>query len=790
MRPLTPFVSYFDNAGRLLVGRVRFCNLDGSPAEVFADDAGTTTLGSTVYTNAVGRMDVQPFLEDHDYILYFDRYIGNGTMAEDDDPESWEEQGSAVNKYNTLGISVEGDVVMSVGSIADLRRTDPDTTGVFRTVNLLGYNEPGDKPTVEYRWEPAYVGGDNGGSAICVEGRNRGAWMLVECPRHLDVRHFGAFPLSTSEENTVQRYAIQNAMIYARSKRCGLYFFANSAACYYDITGLTLYDVDSDDRARVFAVNGSQGKATVIGIDNIVCGGNTNGHIELISETVRTSWGGDYVQVKFSPEYRLVVDATLVNVNTTRTWEDKDVELLVDPGPSVYKNCRISANKVISTNLTIRDCELDTSWFADGYDWDLLTSTGNKITLDKCSDANTYILLKNKQNEADYGDLGGKHISNIELGNQCSISNAIFDDVSVQGTSSLSDVSGTATFKNSSTITMNNCWIALKNAPVILKLAVYGGSLSGYTQPSSVSANVFTLVNADIDIGLEGGFLSCNIRNSVIRRYANLNALNAEYTTFMSTVSAHNITAFKCTFMDEVSLSYLGDFRIFFYDNIVYDGVRLHIFRHNTSVVTNAKVQGYIVGNTILGNRNNAFWIEIDRTGIDEDDRHHEYEYRDNAGGMPKRLEFDATLGAYGWGEWHSGPGMLNLVVTPTVVPVIAEWYIEFYITNNDGIFIPNTFSFGTNSTGKCRIKARITASDPNLFGNFEKDIEFIGMYNRSSGLVTAIRNVPLELFCNNDFSHKHLTNPYSKIWEFEEEEYVRVKENAPTPTIIIEPID
>ena len=76
MRPLTPFASYLDNAAEPLVGRVRFCNTDASPAEVFASD-GVTSLGSAVFTDDSGRLSQQPFLEDHDYLLFFDKYNFN-----------------------------------------------------------------------------------------------------------------------------------------------------------------------------------------------------------------------------------------------------------------------------------------------------------------------------------------------------------------------------------------------------------------------------------------------------------------------------------------------------------------------------------------------------------------------------------------------------------------------------------------------------------------------------------------------------------------------------------------
>ena len=116
MRQFTPFASYHDNTGRLLVGRVRFCDMLGRPAEVKAED-GETSLGSTIFTDSSGRLVQQPFLDDHDYLVYFDKYIGESdTMSEDDDDESWEPQGSAIDRYNTLGVSLTAESKRTIGT--------------------------------------------------------------------------------------------------------------------------------------------------------------------------------------------------------------------------------------------------------------------------------------------------------------------------------------------------------------------------------------------------------------------------------------------------------------------------------------------------------------------------------------------------------------------------------------------------------------------------------------------------------------------------------------------------
>ena len=240
MRQLTAYASYLDNLGAPLVGRARFFNMDGSEAVVYSLDNATqayVSIGSSVFTNSSGQLVPQVFLDNHDYIVVFDKYIGHGTMSEDDEQESWEEQGSAIDKYNTLGIVLEGDSIRAIGTISELR----ETTGIEdgEVIMLLGYNSVGDKPEVNYVWNANSDEPDNAGSVIGSEPRGR--WELVPIDGRLDVRHFGAFPLDRVVLNATQRYRVQAANAYARDNGLGIYFPASDTACYYDITHLVAF---------------------------------------------------------------------------------------------------------------------------------------------------------------------------------------------------------------------------------------------------------------------------------------------------------------------------------------------------------------------------------------------------------------------------------------------------------------------------------------------------------------------------------------------------------------------
>lgn len=333
MRQLTAYASYLDNLGAPLVGRARFYNLDDSPAVVYGLDNAHqhyVQLGHIVYTNSSGQLVPQVFLADHDYMVVFDKYIGGGTMAEDDDPESWPEMGSAVDKYNTVGIELDGSAVRSFGTVDALRAAIPveSADGDNEIVELLGYYEPGDKPSIQYQWDPNSSEPDNGGSVLGTGAVGR--WKLVECPEFLDVRHFGAFPAQTSSENMDQRNAIQLAGAYAHTNGCGLYFTGTSLASFYDITNLELYDVASDDTACLFAIkNGNDDiMATVHNVVNVKCATDQDtafadqGKIQLTGDVLRTSYAPDY-RARLVPSQRLIVDSVL---KFSKSFQDIIVE--------------------------------------------------------------------------------------------------------------------------------------------------------------------------------------------------------------------------------------------------------------------------------------------------------------------------------------------------------------------------------------------------------------------------------------------------------------------------------
>ena len=428
MRQLTAYASYLDNLGAPLVGRARFYNLDDSPAVVYGLDNAHqhyVELGHIVYTNSSGQLVPQVFLADHDYLVVFDKYIGGGTMAEDDDPDSWPEQGSAVDKYNTVGISLDGAALRTAETISSLRSLIPTDypTDTKEIVTLLGYSIKGDKPEINYIWDAYSNENDNGGSIIKVEGMAVGRWVFVDCPRYLDVRHFGAFPKSSSDQDDIQCGRIQLAGAYAHSNNCGLYFYGDSLNAYYDISGLTLYDIDADDDAMVFAMNGTE--STLHDVVNIHCATNQytevadQGRINLYGETLKTSFAPRY-NVWFgndSKSVRTIIDSD-VQTSHLDIW-DVAVEVTY-PTTShwIFHNTPIESIHCIGNNVTFtgwtrlaRDMFLD----GGGMDFSTITISGNGIVIDIDdfkSDVRAWCKLVKQQSRHEF-DIKGYELDNL-----------------------------------------------------------------------------------------------------------------------------------------------------------------------------------------------------------------------------------------------------------------------------------------------------------------------------------------------------------------------------------------
>jgi hypothetical protein len=425
MRPLTPFVSYNDNTGHPLVGRIQFCNTDASPAEVFASD-GTTSLGSSVFTDSSGRPVQQPFLEDKDYLLFFDKYVGHATMTEDDDKDSWEEQGSAIDRYDVFGVSVDCGTVVSVATLEVLRNTAPDTVtpfdGVYM-VDLLGYDEVGDKPVLRYVWDAENTDSDDGGSVIAVDDVETGRWVIKDRPEYVDSRHFGAFPNSTATAYPTQRYDLQRAALWAHDNGLGLYLHADDTHAYYDISGLNIYNLKCAPGATVFTITGSV--TNIIGLESVTVhsANGLEGTTVLNDKVVRTSWAGTSAHTRLSPTERLVIDSAFSGVQGLRSWSGVAVDMYdtsnnslsftdcivyvhedMDPENSVsFDSCSFVAHGTMDGYISFSNCFIPAGIFAHDFDASNCSVTDCTVApADEWEDVKDWLALKISNGDWEY----------------------------------------------------------------------------------------------------------------------------------------------------------------------------------------------------------------------------------------------------------------------------------------------------------------------------------------------------------------------------------------------------
>ena len=648
MRQLTAYASYLDNLGAPLVGRARFFNMDGSEAVVYSLDNATNLyvqIGSSVFTNSSGQLVPQVFLDNHDYIVVFDKYVGAGTMAEDDDPESWAEQGSAVDRYNTLGVVLDGDSVRSINTVAELKVTQAIDIAGGEIVMLLGYNVQGDKPVIFYRWNASSTKVDNGGSVIKVNDVSVGRWELVECPEYLDVRHFGAFPLEASVVDPMQRYAIQQAGKFAHDNNCGLYFPASDTAIYYDITGLTLHDVDSNPAARVFGKTPEPGddplntKATIHDIVSIHCGGSTHGLIELVAPTVRSSWEGDYGYAILSPTETLVIDSMLRTGN--RTWTGIKVQMETYGGPyMVFDDCLITSNGAITGGITIKNCELHSDWFSDSYLWSNLISIGNAILLWNCDSADTYIKIKNRQLEVNYGDLGEQELHGAQLADGALVENCS-GTVTLAGSADIRNASLTITASSSpSNLNCTDAWLTFDTA-TFNNVSINRGSLAG-NQLNTIGTTILQDVDIEMPLNVLGGRLVCR----------------------------------SCRI--DANISHVG--------SPVVEEFIGNIF--NATLNIRGGSVGAVVNATWTNNHGNvANPIVIDRTNFDTVDSNHTYVYKNNSGTM----EMTATVNILIYNTTGYQPGTPNTVYCLTSGGLAYNlWGLTEYENDGGGNYVEN----------------------------------------------------------------------------------------------------
>ena len=657
MREFDSWNSYLDNDGNPLHGKVRFCRRSTTD-NIAITDAEGVALPNPMPTDILGRTSQQVFFGTGENVsAYFYKYVGSGEWdrwpPEDYDPERWSLQYevSSVDPVDRLDLDVEG--APGVNTMADLRSMDPAMSPMVDGVKLVwlyGYYSAGDTSPVLYMWDRSCNEADDGGACIRANSvPGMGRWILVSREIHFDVRHFGIFPTSDMySTDTSYTSQIANCAPYLDRVGSDAWFPAiKSELSWYLFDGSNTFSIRGDifisDSVRFHCKTGTSG--TVITCHEVhkctpglfVSTVNT-GTGTLRADWVNISWVGG--NVTGDARVGWVIDSA----EYPRTITGKDVKFLVNGHSSLQlDNCRILSEKKITGPIAITNSILKTDFFADDYSWANLSSAGNRILLVNCKDADTYVVLKNKQNESNYGDLGEQTLTGKTLLENAIVENAVFSGVTLQGASEIHNVSGSVFFGGSS-VALNavDSFLFNPSAATVASLSIRRGSLGGSGIVSH--GNVFL---SDVDLsetlnstGAKAEFERCRIN---------------------SAVTGQNISCTDCH-IDAVVTTYDDGGTIDFRFDGCYFGAD---GRHAVAATTaNSQVVGTWVGNF----SESVHPIQLDMTNILGSDAAHRYVYEDNHGKFLPRYPKKSLIElSFGWG-YNTTPASQSSVPDPEIM--------------------------------------------------------------------------------------------------------------------------
>ena len=627
MRAWDNWNSYLDNDGNLLHGKIRFCR-KGTTDDVPILDRDGTAVRNPAFTDMLGRTERQVFVEGN-VTAYFYKYIGSGQMmalpSEDYDPSRWAYQYSSDDIDPVSSLDLTSAAVNAVGNMDQLRAIDPGqvpSVGGAKMLWLNGYYESGDTSPVLYLWDASSQAVDDGGAVIQANDiPGRGRWVLATRELHFDVRHFGVFPVD-DKYSTDWTYTSQltNCGLYIDREGLDAWFPGiNGEMAYYLFDGTNTFAIRGDiyisDKVRFQCKGGTTGtsitcaeihKSTPYLFDSSV----QNGTAILTADWINISWVGGNVNGQARVGW--VIDSA----SYPRVITGKEVRFEANGHSSLQlDDCHITSNKKITGPITISNSVIRTDFFADGYSWGNFTSSGNTILLENCKDANTYILLKNKQGESDYGDLGEQRISaQVRAGG--TIENCYGEITFI--------THGSTEFHNAS-LTVNgltandsvnavDCWFTIPSNVTVSSLQLRRGSLAGAT------VQVLTpslLENCDLRAGITSLGTTLTVRNSDVRGY----------------ITAQKLNLVNCQVYREVNQTDI--------DGVIYIhcvGNMFHLTEDPTPIPARHYVHGTTSDSKVQGiwshngsSYDTVHWIRLDRTNLLFNDWQHEYAYTGNS---------------------------------------------------------------------------------------------------------------------------------------------------------------
>lgn len=359
MRNFDNWNSYRDLNGHILRGCVQF-NVKGGNTQAPIFDRNGTAISNPQITDILGRTQNQVFI-DSNVTAYFYKYVGDGTIAEEEaqgidtsDVSRWALQYTCDNVLS-LGSSLESLSPMEIGTMYDLRAIDPESVpnvGGVKEIILGGYYAAGDCEQVRYIWDDASTDADDNGSIIKSNDLLTGRWILVRLDGFVDSRHFGVFPQYSQLANVDHTTRITQFINYCNAAGLNPLFCGSVSQPYFIYGSLNV-----NSRNAIFV---SKGTAFVDKSNSNFYGdwsGNPlfiNGRTKVSAHTVRASW--NFSDAITYEEFYLDSSTPVTTISDAR------VIVTVDTAGKIFTNCEIVSDGHLADN-TFNNCVLRSSMF-------------------------------------------------------------------------------------------------------------------------------------------------------------------------------------------------------------------------------------------------------------------------------------------------------------------------------------------------------------------------------------------------------------------------------------------
>lgn len=578
-------------------GRARFFNAETSLPETVYSDIDLTqsdALGTVVYTDELGYLPAIWLKTDRLYKVRVEQKIpGSGNQW----ALLWEVDN--VGYIDPHESENPGDTPVFVTDISALKDVDFSAHSV---VYVLGYYAPGDwgEPSI-FEWDPDCSKVPDDGAYVLPNDRQQaqsGRWVQVFDGAMLDVRKFGAIPdLAEHPDVTSQ---VVNAVHFSQDNSTrvrpltvaflapGKYGFSGN----FDFSYFTFTDISSEMN-DIYPVEWFVGNDVVFkNITSISAVYTLSKNTEIFADkelveglvSLHVEGGG---KIEVDPAWwgsrNCVLEDCYVKCRSVST-NFKD-----------FTRCAVESNGMMGGEVSLTSMGFKESWLTPSFDLGNLSLVDVNYDVHDCRSGDSYIAIKNGQNDPDYGDMFGSYVSNAPM------------------------LAGNVTLKNAKgSITVS------ASGYTNLDLDGFEGTVTTPSEPSSTQPR-FYAKNCDIIFAGGNDYAQLRLRRCSTSGTAVKVVGNAlvDYCDMGSALMCHgDLTIRNSTVGGNVTHTCAGTLNLVFTDNVL-----------NALLNIGGTTPGTLVNAIITGNTSGVpNPIAVDRTNLDLVDSHHGYTYSGNSG--------------------------------------------------------------------------------------------------------------------------------------------------------------